>query len=117
MRRGFTLVELIIVLAILAVFCMLAIAGAGGIGCAAISEDPDVEMTEYINTLYDINPDEEVKVSCAARDSDRDGYVRCTGTFVPVGDSERQRIEAECVRWGFNYGCVPIKMTVGSHYR
>lgn len=88
MRKGFSLVELVIVIAIIGVFCAL-IGGGLGVGCQSPS---DIEGSAERNAK-DFAAKMGIKyegLSCSGSDSDHDGYVSCT---FNMGEGKIQSFE------------------------
>lgn len=91
-RNGFTLMELILILAIIMV-----IVGVALPLFMNKSDYCDIEssMNNYMKNLHEGIV--KVKVQCSNRDSDHDGYYRCTATgFEPFNLEERKIFVAEC---------------------
>lgn len=107
MRKAFTLIEVVIVGAIIAVFALLVVAGVRG--CVNRGPAAESEMREYVAKLY---PGREIiGVACTNVDTDGDGYISCTATIdTDSGPAvvERQ-INAQCASGilSFNSGCKP----------
>lgn len=98
--RGFTLMELIIVVAILGVF--VTIAGFGITKCSSSRDTAEEEARAYASKMG-----MTIKgVSCMNRDTDGDGYVSCTLNVVEK-DGKENPIPIECAaKWSYNNdGC------------
>ena len=94
---------------ILLMLCSLLIGGMG-IGCSRQSAAEDA-MRSHMQKLY---PEaKSIAASCANVDTDRDGYIRCSATYVDAaGNRTAVPVEAECAVGGWfarNRGCVPLK--------
>lgn len=74
--KGFTVVELVIVVAIAGVIAVAIIAGLGG--CQADWQQAEKYAKEYASKV----PGSTGQVSCNKKDSDGDGYCRCTVFMV-----------------------------------
>ncbi len=107
MRKAFTLIEVLVVVAIIVIF--LAIIFSGVRGCTGPSRGDVAEesMRDYIYKLY---PNREIiGVACTNVDTDVDGYISCTATIdmdSGPGVTEHQ-INAECATrfLSINSGC------------
>jgi prepilin-type N-terminal cleavage/methylation domain-containing protein len=121
MNKGFTLVELLIVVAVVGILSLVGLTLVGGlVGSNVDGDAAATNMTQYVQDLY---PEyTSIRASCTNADTDGDGYVRCTATAL---DSKGVRITtpltAECTgnistnAWGVfvNEGCAPIKHGAG----
>lgn len=87
MRRGFSLVELLIVLAIVGIFIAVIAGNVGGCNSTA-----DVTATATRNAkAYAASMGIEIKgASCSGSDSDGDGYVSCS---LNTADGKLEAIE------------------------
>jgi prepilin-type N-terminal cleavage/methylation domain-containing protein len=97
-RRGMTMVELMIVIAILGAMLALAMVGCGQCsGSAANKFEAEKEARSWAKNLgYDL-----VGIDCADIDTDRNGYVSCTANIKGQG-----RIPIECKgKYNFGHGC------------
>lgn len=97
-RHGFTLIELLIMIAIAGIIG--AILFGGVTSCMSSGDKANAEARRFASEMG-LN----VKgVTCADRDTDKDGYVSCT---VSVDEEGKTRLEAiECAaRYSWNDGC------------
>lgn len=105
MRKAFTLIEILVVVAIVAILIAVVIGGARG--CAGRGAAAEDSMREYVGKLY---PGREIiGVSCTNVDTDGDGYISCTATIDTDNGPEvvERQINAECATGflSFNSGC------------
>jgi len=108
-QKGFTVIELFVVIVIIGIFAATIVPGLmGWIGTSGSKKEAcEVSMNDYISTLYPELSD--VRYTCSTKDSDFNGYVRCTGTGTKTDENfntERITIMAECDSKG---NCVPIQ--------
>lgn len=104
-NRGFTLAELMIVVAILAVFLGLAVAACRGVTSGKETKDAATrDAQKFVQELgWKV-----AGISCADIDSDRDGYVSCT---IALTDGTNQFVECRgAYDWG--HGCRIPKLRV-----
>ncbi len=102
--RGFTLVEMLIVLVIIAVVLNVMGAAFGGCGNEKIKKNAEEDALSYARTMH---PRWERTVTlCQGSDSDGDGYVRCT-----IGDgTTTEAIECRTsLLTDYARGCVPMR--------
>lgn len=99
-KRGWTLVELMIVVAIVGVFASLVIFGISR-GCTSQRGTAEPEARKWAQDLG-LNP---TGVSCANLDTDGDGYVSCTvATKDEKGNVTVYPVEC-AQKWSLNSGC------------
>jgi len=98
-RKGFTLIELIIIIAIFGITAAVLVPMFIG----DIKEEAEAGMLNYVSILYPNFSD--IKCNCTGKDSDGDGYVRCSATGLDNRTEKREMIVAECDKKG---NCAPI---------
>lgn len=95
MKRGYTLVELLIVLAIICIFFSILFVGCAscnGVGADTVQRRANEDARAF---LRDLRPDlTDVRVSCQSLDSDGDGYVTCTGSGM--AGTARELLSIDC---------------------
>ena len=103
--RGFTLVELLIVVAIIGIIVVL----AGGFIFNSCSSSKGTAEDEA--RKYGVSLGLEVKgVSCTNRDTDGDGYVSCSISYIDNGKISIMPVECAS-RWTVNNdGCKAQKL-------
>lgn len=108
--RGFTLVELMV--SVFVVFVFVAFIGAVVTGgCRSVIQDPEDAKAAARQWAQEMWPGHKPGVSCAARDTDGDGYVGCS-----VTDPRGNVVALECaaaLTW--NEGCKPVVVAPGYH--
>ena len=106
-KKGFTIIEVFVVIIIIGVFLVSIIPPffSGHFGTS--KEGNEISMRRYIDTLYPSLQD--VTIICSSKDSDGNGYVRCTGAGNKVDEygnvNDRITIIAECD----SNDCAPIQ--------
>lgn len=110
MKRAFTLVELMITIAIIGVFVLIVVVVVGR-GCANISGDNERKARQEAE-LYgqQMFGDALGAVSCTSADTDGDGYVTCALSVKNKQTGEVSLVGVECATaWNLsgNKGCRP----------
>ena len=105
---GYAFVEVRRVVRIGLILFSLLIGGMGG-GCSRQSA-AEAAMRSHMQKLY---PEAKgITASCANVDTDGDGYIRCSATYLDAaGNRTAVPVEAECAVGGWfskNRGCVPL---------
>ncbi len=106
-KLGLTLIELLIIIATLAILASIVIPMV--LGRVSFGTSPDQAMREYTHALYPES--QEITVICAKRDTDGDGYIRCTATYKNTDGVRGGTIAAQCAGGLLslgNSGCAPI---------
>lgn len=103
--RGFTLTELMIVIAIMGVF--LAIAVTACIGATSGKETKEAATKDAKNFVEELGW-KASGISCSDVDSDRDGYVSCT---IALTNGTNEFVECRGA-YSFGHGCRIPKLRV-----
>lgn len=89
MKKGMTMVEIMIALAILAIAASI-LFGAAGATCVGHKDSAQASLVQYGTEMgYEI-----VSSSCVNKDTDGDGYVSCTAKL-----KSGEVLNVECVGW------------------
>jgi len=96
-QQGFTLIELMIVIAIIGIMVSVIAAAVGGNWTGRHKESAQENANEFISSM-ELKVD---KVQCNGTDSDGDGYVSC---MFKMQDGSMKQFE--CAGWTWNgEGC------------
>jgi len=114
MKKGFTLVELLITVAVVVIIALGVVVAVGGLSCSR-GEDVKKQAEEGAWAWAESMKLKPEAVSCVPQDSDGDGYIACS-ISVKKKDGEIKIYAIECAGgYTWNKGCRTPKPSVQSN--
>ncbi len=99
-KSGFTLVEVMIVFAIIGILSAIACGNLANCSGVNAQGDATASMRQYMTNMYRAPT---ARIQCVGRDSDGDGYVSCSGAYEDA-EGKTQVVNVECAYW-ISEGC------------